>query len=144
LQDAWFRLSQLPPLGLLKPVVVPAQRGKPAFAGDPALVPRQGVVQVAARGGAAAARRGAPRAAGPDQVLELAAGPVPGLGVLVVAAAAGDRSQMDPQRAQVVPGPGIGQGPLIRAAAGAAAGAGAGGARWCGARGRWCDTAWCW
>jgi hypothetical protein len=110
-------------------VVVPAQRGKTAFAGDPAFVPGEGVVQVAAGGGAAAAGRGAPGAAGPDQVLELAAGPVPGFGLPVVAAATGDRSQMDPQRAQVVSGPGIGRGLLIRAAAGAAAGAGAGGAR---------------
>ena len=90
LQDTWFRLSQLPPLGLLAPVVVPAQRGQPAFAGEPALVPRDGMVQVAARRWPAAARRAAPGAAGADQVLELAAGLVPGFGVPVVAAAAGD------------------------------------------------------
>ena len=109
MQEAWFRLSQLPPLGLLKPVVVPAQRGESAFAGDAARLPREGMVQVAAGGGAGAAGCGAAGAAGPDQVLELTAGPVPGFGLLMVAAAAGDRCQPDPQRAQVVPGPGAGR-----------------------------------
>src|SRR5271169_1513427 len=73
-----------------------------AFAGDAALVPGDGVVQVAAGGGPAAARRGAPGAAGADQVLEFAAGPVAGLGVGVVAVAAGDRDHVDAQAAQVV------------------------------------------
>jgi hypothetical protein len=97
LQEAWFRLSQRPALGLLAPVVVPAQGREIAFAGDSAFVPGQGVVQVAAGGGAGAAGCGAAGATGPDEVLELAAGPVPGFGVAVVAAAAGDRCQPDPQ-----------------------------------------------
>jgi len=102
LQDAWFWLRQLPAFGLLVPVVVPAERGKSAFAGEPALVPGEGMVHVAAGGGAAAARRGAAGAAGADQVLELAAGLVPGFRMLMVTAAAGDRGQPDPQRAQVI------------------------------------------
>src|SRR5580693_5434335 len=112
-------------------MVVPAQRGEPAFAGEPALVPREGVVQVAAGRGPAAAGRGAPGAAGADQVLELAAGLVPGLGMTVITPATGDQGQPHPQRQQVVPGPGTGRRPLVRAAAGAAGGAGAGGARRC-------------
>ena len=129
LQHTRFRLIQLPSLGLLAPMMVPAQRSKSAFAGEPALVPGEGVVQVAAGRGPAAAGRGAPGAAGADQVLELAAGLVPGLGMPVIASAAGDQGQPHPQRKQVVPGPGIGRGPLVRAAVGAAGGAGVGGAR---------------
>ena len=53
------------------------------------------MVQVAAGGGPAAARGGAPGAAGADQVLEFAAGPVAGLGLGVVALAAGDRDHVD-------------------------------------------------
>src|SRR5580704_4278986 len=127
----------MPPPGLLAPMMMPAQRSDPAFAGEPALVPREGVVQVAPGRGPAAARRGAP---GADQMLELAAGLVPGLGVPVITPAAGDQGQPHPQRQQVVPGPGIRWRPLVRAAAGAGAGAGAGGARrsraW-GRRGSW-------
>ena len=110
-----------------------AQRGKPALAGEPALIPRKGMVQVAAGGGPAAAGSGAPGAAGADQVLEPAAGLVPGFRMAVVAAAAGHRGQPDPQRAQVVPGSGVGGRPLVLAAAGA----GVGGARRCGPWGRW-------
>jgi len=135
-QDPWFRLSQLPSPGLLAPVVVPAQRRDSAFAGDPAFVPGEGVVQVAAGRGPAAAGCGAPGAPGADQVLEFAAGLVPGLGVAVVTAAAGDQGQPHPQRNQVIPAPGIGRRPLVRTAAGAAGGAGAFGARRGRARGR--------
>ena len=60
------------------------------------------MVQVAAGGGPAAARRGAPGAAGADQVPEGAAGPVAGLGAGVVAGAAGDRGHVDAQAARVV------------------------------------------
>jgi hypothetical protein len=137
-QDTRFRLSQLPPLGLLAPVVMATQRREPALAGDPAHVPRNGMVQVAAGGWAAAARRGALGATGPDQVLELAAGLVPGFGMVMVAAAPGNRVQPDPQGPQVVLGPGIGRGLGVRAAAGAAAGAGADSVWWRGAWGRWC------
>ena len=52
-----------------------------------------GVVQVATRGAAAAARRGAGRVAGPDQVLEFAAGPVAVLGPGVLARSADDRGE---------------------------------------------------
>src|SRR5580692_13003786 len=88
---------------------MPAQRGEITFAGDAALVPGDGVVQVAAGGGPAAARGGAPGAAGADQVLECAAGPVAGLGVGVVAVAAGDRGQAGAQAAQVILRPGAGR-----------------------------------
>jgi hypothetical protein len=131
-QDARLWLGELPSPGLLAPVMVATQRREPTFAGDPALVPGEGMVQVAARRGAAAAGRGAPGATGADQVLELAAGLVSGFGLPVVTAAPGDRGQLDPQRAQVVLGLGVGRGPLIRAAAGAAAAAEAGCARWAG------------
>src|SRR5580704_5775653 len=113
LQHTWFRLIQLPPLGLLAPMMMPAQRGDSAFAGEPALVPGEGVVQVAPGRGPAAAGRGAPGAAGADQVLELAAGLVPGLGVTVITPATGDQGQPYPQRQQVVPGPGTGRRPLV-------------------------------
>jgi hypothetical protein len=59
------------------------------------------VVQVAAGGGPPAAPRGAPGVAGPDPVLQDAAGPAAGLGPGVVAAAAGDDGQPDPQAGQV-------------------------------------------
>ena len=67
------------------------------------------MVQVAAGSGPGAAGCGAPGTAGPDEVLELAAGPVPGFRMLMVAAAAGDRGQPDSQGAQVVPGSGVGR-----------------------------------
>ena len=63
------------------------------------------MVQVAAGGGPAAARCGAPGAAGADQVLEFAAGRVAGLGVGVVAGRAGDGGQRGGQDAR---GPGAG------------------------------------
>ena len=69
------------------------------FAGGAALVPGAGVVQVAADGGTAAARRGAGGAAGPDQVSQLAAGVVAGLGVGMVAQTAGHRGQRSLQQA---------------------------------------------
>src|SRR6185437_4149339 len=92
-QDAWFGMFQPPALGLLTAMVVPAQRGQIALARPAALVVGVGVVQVAARGAAAAARRGAGRVAGPDQVLELAAGPVAVLGSGVLARSADDRGE---------------------------------------------------
>jgi hypothetical protein len=107
-QDAWFGLLELPSVTLFVFVVVPAQRGEVTFAGEAALVPGDGVVQVTAGGGSAAARGGAPGAAGADQVLEFAAGPVPGLGLGVVAVAAGDRDQAAAQAAQVVLRRGVG------------------------------------
>src|SRR5206468_10586060 len=88
-------------------MVVPAQRGEVAFAGDPALVPGLGVVEVAPGGWAGAARRGAPGAAGGDSVPQLAAGLVAGFGPGVVARAADERGERDGQRAG---GPGAGPG----------------------------------
>ena len=122
-QDAWARLFEFPSLALLTPMVVPAQRGQIAFAGQAALVPGQGVVQVAPRSGPPAARRGAPGVADLDQVGQGPAGPVPALGPGVVAVAAGHRGHPDPQPGQVVPR--RGSGGRVRAGR-AAAGRGAG------------------
>ena len=92
-QDARFRLRQPPAFRLFCAVVVPAERSKIALAGEPALIPRDRVVQVTAGGGTAAAWRGAGSGAGPDEVLEGAAGVVAGLGAGVVAGTAGDGDQ---------------------------------------------------
>src|SRR5580704_3779004 len=70
--------------------MVTGEWGEVTFAGQATLVPRGGVVQVAAGGGPAAARGGAGGVAGADQVLEFAAGPVAGLGAGVVAGTPGD------------------------------------------------------
>jgi hypothetical protein len=125
--------------------MVTAEWSDITFASYPALVPGGGVVQVAPGRGAAASGGGAPGGPGGDQVLELAAGPVPGLGVPVAAGAAGDRGEPDPQAAQVVPGRGAGLagwGPLRWAAAGVAGGvaggAGGGALWWCG----WFGAGW--
>ena len=67
--------------------------GQIALAGPAAVVVGVGVVQVATRGAAAAARRGAGRVAGLDQVLEFAAGPVAVLGPGVLARSADDRGE---------------------------------------------------
>src|SRR5580692_1185913 len=107
---------------------MPAQRGEITFAGDATLVPGDGVVQVAAGGGPAAARGGAPGAAGADQVLEFAAGPVAGLGVGVVAVAAGDRDQAGAQAAQVILRPGAVR--RVTAESGTAGDSEGGAARW--------------
>jgi hypothetical protein len=65
--------------------------GQIALARPAALVVGVGVVQVATRGATAAARCRAGRVAGPDQVLEFAAGPVAVLGSGVLARSADDR-----------------------------------------------------
>ena len=72
----------------------PAERGQIALARPAAVVVRVGVVQVATRGAAAAARSSAGRVAGPDQVLEFAAGPVAMLGPGVLARSADDRGEL--------------------------------------------------
>jgi len=64
------------------------------------------MVQVASGGGAAAARRGAGRIACADQVLETVAGVVAGLGVRVVAGAAGDWDERGFQLGRPARGPG--------------------------------------
>src|ERR1700722_13694292 len=92
-QDAGFGLLELPALGLFAPVMMPAQGREVAFAGQAALVPGGGVVQVAADRGTAAAGRGAGGVAGADQVLEGAAGGVAALAVGGVARTAGDEGQ---------------------------------------------------
>jgi hypothetical protein len=61
------------------------------------VAPGLSVIQVAAGGGLAAARGGAPGVAGGDQVLEGAAGPVAVLGLGMVAGAADDRVQPEPE-----------------------------------------------
>jgi hypothetical protein len=76
------------------------------------------MVQVTAGGGPAASGRGARSTACPDQVPQLPAGLVPGLGVTVIAAAAGDRRQPDLQATQVILSPGVRRGLLVRAAPG--------------------------
>src|SRR5205823_5837651 len=83
-QDAGSWLFQPPAVGLLAAMMMPTQRGQVALTCPAALVVRVGVVQIAGRGAAAAARRGAGGAARPDQVLESAAGPVAVLGAGVV------------------------------------------------------------
>src|SRR5450755_3488415 len=70
-----------------------AQRGQITFAGDPAAMPRRGVIQVAVGGGMPAAWRGARGVAGGDQVAEFAAGPVAPLGLGVIAGAADDGAE---------------------------------------------------
>ena len=74
-----------------------AERCEVAFAGDAAVVPGQGVVQVAGRGRAPAPVGGAAGAAGADQVLQLAAGLVSLLLVRVLARAPGDGGQAGPE-----------------------------------------------
>ena len=108
-KDAWDQLFEFPSLALLTPMMVPAERRETAFAGQAALVPGQGVVQVAAGGGLPAAGRGAPGIPDLDQVGQGPAGPVPALGPGVVAVAAGHRSHPDPQPGQVVPRSGSGR-----------------------------------
>ena len=91
-----FRLLEPPALGLLDAMMVAAQRSQPALTGESALVPGDRVVQVASGRGPTAAGGAAASVARPDQVLELAAGPVSGLGLLVIAVAPGDGGQSDP------------------------------------------------
>ena len=71
--------------------------GRVALARQSALLPGDGVVQVAPGGGPAAAGGGAPGVTHLDQVLECAAGPVAGFGVVVAAGAARDRGHRDAQ-----------------------------------------------
>src|ERR1700722_674020 len=106
-----------------------AERGEITFAGAAALVPGDGVVQVTAGRGAAAAGCGALGVAGADQVGELAAGAVAGLAVGVVAGTAGDRGQRraeDAGRAGAG-GSGAGGSGAGRGVAAAQAGVGGGG-----------------
>src|SRR5580704_5626680 len=103
--------------------MVTGEWGEVTFAGQATLVPRGGVVQVAAGGGTAAARGGAGGVAGADQVLEFAAGPVAGLGAGVVAGPRGERGGED------APRPGGGR----RVAVARRSGAGWSGAGWSGA-----------
>ena len=101
-------------------MVMAAQRGQVAFAGKSALVVSEGVVQVAAHRGPSAARRGAPGVPGPDQMLELPAGPVSGLSVRMVAASAAHWGQLDTRLAD----------PLARVRIRSGSGSGVAGARW--------------
>jgi hypothetical protein len=81
-------------------MVVSGTKGrKIASTGFPSRV-RRGVVEFAVDGPGAAAGRGARRGTGADQVLQLAAGPVPFLALAVVAGPFRDRGKRDPQLAQ--------------------------------------------
>src|SRR5579872_2605471 len=82
------------------------------------------MVEVASGCGASAAGRGASGVAGLDQVLEVAAGPVSGFGVVVGARAAGDRGDPDAQVAQ----PGLGGAAARRGVPAGDAAVGGGGA----------------
>jgi hypothetical protein len=95
------------------------------------VVPGHRVVQVAPGRGPGTARRGTRRAAGPHQVLQLAAGVVADLGVGVVAGTAGEGDQRcgEARSGARRPGarrPGAGQG--VRGVAAGQAGVGGGGA----------------
>ena len=127
-QDTGLRLLEPPPFGLFAPMVVPAERSEVAFAGEPALTPGDRMIQVAASRGLAAARRGAGRAPGADQVGQLAAGEVAGLGMGVVAGTAGDREQRAGEPEQVACGQGVRRAGARREAAAGQAGVGGGGA----------------
>jgi hypothetical protein len=110
-QHARFGLLKAPALGLFGPVVVSTQRGEIAFAGDPALIPGDRMVQVTASRGAAAAWSGTGRAASSDQVGQLAAGVVPDLRMSMVAGTACDGGHADGQagRVRAARGPGAGR-----------------------------------
>jgi hypothetical protein len=91
-----------------------ARRGQVAFAGQPALVPGHGVVQVASGGGTAATGGGAPGITHLDQVLEFPAGFIPRFSAFVAAGATGDWRHLDAQAAD----------PVLRAGAGRRVGSG--------------------
>ena len=90
-------------------MVVSAERGQVTGAGQSALIPGDRVIQIAASGGTATAGGAATRVARVDQVLELAAGPVPVLGLGVVAGAADDGVERDVQAPQEVRGLRVGR-----------------------------------
>src|SRR5260370_37432373 len=80
-------------------MMVPTKRGQVRFTGPAALRPRGGVVQVAAGGGTAAARRGTRGVAGADQVSQGPGGVVADSSVGVVAGTPGDGGQRGGQEA---------------------------------------------
>src|SRR6201996_115979 len=81
-------------------MVPAAQRCQVALAGQPTVVPGQRVVVVAGSRGSAASPVRAGRCAGVDLVPELAARPVPGLGIGVLTRVPRDRVQADPEPVQ--------------------------------------------
>ena len=87
--DAGFGLLDLPAGGLFAAMVPSAFRAEVALVGR-AVGPGGGVVLVAVDGLGVAAGGVAGRGAGAQEVPELAAGGVPGLGLAVVALAPGD------------------------------------------------------
>src|SRR5258707_15108278 len=123
-QDAGFGLGEGPAAGLLGAVMPPAQRRQIALAGGAALVIGEGVVQVAAGGGATASGEGAGPLPGADQVLE----PVRRLvsGSLAAVAAGPAFEPVEPQPGQPVPAASRLARPA-RGPAGRRAGSGAGG-----------------
>src|SRR5579859_3229958 len=90
-------------------MMVTAERGQVAGAGQAAIIPGDRMVQIAAGGGTATAGGAAAGVARVDQVLELAAGPVPALGLRVVAGAADDGVESDVQAPQEVRGLRVGR-----------------------------------
>jgi hypothetical protein len=106
-----------------------ARRSEITFTGGSAEVPGHRMVQVAAGGLTAASGRAAPGAPRVNQVLELAARFIAGLGVPVTAGTPGDGGELDPEAAEVVLGLGTGRRALVRAAASVAGSAQIGGAQ---------------
>ena len=88
-------LGDGPPRGLLDPVAFPAARSAVAGAGPPALVVREGVLEVAAAGVPGAGGEGALAVPDLDQVPQRVAGLVAARLVPVVAAGDRDRAEFD-------------------------------------------------
>src|ERR1700744_3351533 len=82
-------LVELPALGLFAAMVMAAERGQVALAGQAALIVGNGVVEVTPRGRSLAAGRAAGGGASPDQMLKLAAGLVARLLVTMTASLPG-------------------------------------------------------
>jgi hypothetical protein len=114
-------LGEVPAVGLLAPVVMAAERGEVAFAGPAAFVVGDGVVEVAAGGGATAAGVGAAALPHLHEVAQVAGGRVAG-GLAGVAAAAGLQDLEAGAQAGGPPDDGL-------AGGGAGGGAGVGGGR---------------
>src|SRR3984893_2331929 len=96
---AWLVLSKGPAGGLLRPMVAPADRGDVTPAGAAASVVSDGMVEVTARGGTAAAREPTGRLSDPDEMLQRQRRPV-GRGFPLVGAGpslqVSDRHRRDP------------------------------------------------
>jgi len=126
--DFEAELAELPARRVFTSMMVPAERSQVALAGPAALVVGDVVVQVAAGGRPSASGRGTGGSAGPDQVLEAAAGLVARLLATMIAgvlAQRGDR-QLESAGGQIGQGARSGEaamadGPAARAGQGHAA-----------------------